>query len=111
MLFLWITTRCLHNERLNLQVKWLDKALLDLDDVEAYISQTNSPAAEEVVLKILRTVSLLRDQPGLGRVGRVPGTKELIIPETRYIVPYRVKGGLLQILRVYHTSRMWPRRL
>lgn len=94
-----------------MQVKWLEKALLDLDDVEAYISQTNSPAAEEVVLKILRTVSLLRDQPGLGRVGRVPGTKELIIPETLYIVPYRVKGGLLQILRIYHTSRMWPRRL
>jgi len=47
MLFLWITTKCLRNERPNLQVKWLYKALLDLDDVEAYISQTNSPAAEE----------------------------------------------------------------
>jgi len=94
-----------------LQVKWLYMALLDLDDVEAYIAQTSSQAAEKVVLKILRTVSLLQDQPGLGRAGRVPGTKELIIPETRYIVPYRVKGELLQILRVYHTSRIWPRRL
>lgn len=94
-----------------MQVKWLNKALLDLDDIEAYIAQTNSLAAAEVVLKILRTISLLRDQPGLGRAGRVPGTKELIIPDTRYIVPYRVKGGSLHILRVYHTSRMWPRRL
>ena len=94
-----------------MQVKWLKRAVLDLDDVEAYISQTDPSAAGEVVMKILRTVSLLKDQPGLGRAGRVPGTRELIIPNTRYIVPYRVKDDSLHILRVYHTSRIWPHRL
>jgi len=94
-----------------LQVKWLKRALLDLDAVEAYIAQDNPSAADDVVLKILKAVSLLKEQPGLGRVGRVPGTKELVIPKIPYIVPYRVKGGFLQILRVYHTSRTWPHRL
>jgi toxin ParE1/3/4 len=85
--------------------------LLDLDDVEAYIAQANPSAAGEVVLKIIKAVSLLKEQPGLGRVGRLPGTKELVVPQTPYIVPYRVKGDFLQILRVYHTSRTWPRQL
>jgi len=68
-------------------------------------------AAAEAVLKIIRAVSLLKDQPGLGRAGRVPGTKELVVPNTHYIIPYRVKDNSLQILRVYHTSRIWPHRL
>ena len=94
-----------------MHVKWLKKALLDLDDAETYISQVSPSAAGEVVLKIIRTVSLLKAQPGLGRAGRVPGTKELVVPNTRYIVPYRVKEDSLQILRVYHTSRICPRQL
>ncbi len=85
--------------------------MLDLDDAEAYISQTDPLAAEEVVLKIIKAVSLLEEQPGLGRAGRVLGTRELVIPNTRYIVPYRVKDDSLQILRVYHSSRIWPRRI
>jgi toxin ParE1/3/4 len=28
-----------------------------------------------------------------------------------YVVPYRVAGGEVQVLRVYHTSRRWPYRL
>jgi len=87
-----------------LHVKWLKRAVLDLDNAEAYISQTDPSAAGEVVLKVIRSVSLLKDQPGLGRAGRVPGTRELVIPDTRYIVPYRVKDDALQILRVYRVS-------
>jgi len=111
MLFFWTIKRCLLSEKPSLHVKWLKRALLDLDDVEAYISQTDTLAAGEVVLKIIRTVSLLKEQSGLGRAGRVAGTRELIVPNTRYIVPYRVKDDCLQILRVYHSSRIWPRRL
>ena len=47
------------------------------------------------------------DQPGSGRAGRVPGTKELVVPHTPYIVPYRVKDDTVQILRIYHASRKW----
>ena len=94
-----------------MQVKWLKRALLDLEAVEAYTAQDNPSAADDVVLKIIKAVSLLKEQPGLGRVGRVPGTKELVVPRIPYVVPYRVKGEYLQILRVYHTSRTWPHQL
>ncbi len=52
-------------------------------------------------------VQLLSDHPSLGHPGRVPGTYELVIPKTRYIIPYRVRPRLGQIdtLRVLHSSR------
>jgi toxin ParE1/3/4 len=38
----------------------------------------------------------------------VPDTRELIIPETPYIIPYRIHDGQIEILRVFHTARKWP---
>lgn len=94
-----------------MQVRWLRLALLDLDEVEAYIVRDKPTAAAEQVLKIIRTVSLLEEQQGLGRAGRVPGTRELVVPGTPYIVPYRVRGNSVEVLRVYHAARKWPHRL
>lgn len=103
--------RCSPGGRKKLRVKWLRLALLDLDDVEAYITRDNPAVAAGLVLKIIRTVSLLREQKGLGRPGRVPGTKELVVPGTPYIVPYRVRNGTVEVLRVYHAARRWPQHL
>jgi toxin ParE1/3/4 len=93
------------------RIKWLALALGDLDEIEAYIAEERSAVAADVVIKIIKTVSLLGEQPGLGRSGRVPGTRELVVPGLPYIVPYRVKDEVIQILRVYHSSRKWPKRL
>ena len=54
---------------------------------------------------------LLAENPKLGMPGRVPGTRELVIPKTPYIVPYRVRGSRIEIARVYRSSRRWPDRL
>jgi toxin ParE1/3/4 len=43
-----------------------------------------------------------------GRPGRVPGTCELVIPRLPYIIVYRLNAGGVDVVRVYHTSRMWP---
>ncbi len=106
----WITKKFLPVWRQRLRIKWLRRALVDLQEVEAFIAQDNPAAAFDVVAKIARAVTLLQGQPGMGRAGRVPGTRELIIPDLPYIVPYRVKEDTVQILRVYHTSRKWPDR-
>lgn len=44
----------------------------------------------------------------MGRVGRVFDTRELVIRDTPFIVPYRVKEDTIVILRVFHSSRQWP---
>lgn len=94
-----------------MRVNWLRLALQDLDDIESYLVEARLAAPEDVIVKIIRAVSLLREQPGIGRPGRVPGTKELVVPGLPYLVPYRVKDEIIQVLRVYHTSRKWPKRL
>lgn len=93
-----------------MQVRWLRKALRNLDDEATYIAADDARAARLVVKRVLDAVAKLEAQPGLGRPGRVPGTRELIVAKTRYIVPYRVRGTTVEVLRVFHTSRRLPDR-
>ena len=88
-----------------MQIKWLRTALRNLDDEATYIAQDSPRAAQQVVDRVLSAVAQLADQPGLGRPGRVPGTRELVVAKTRYIVPYRARGNRVEVLRVFHTSR------
>ena len=92
------------------EVRWLVKALKNLEAEAEYIARDNPAAAAAVVTKIMESVSNLVRHPSLGRPGRVPETRELVIPETPYIVPYRVRGKSVEILRVFHASRRWPKR-
>jgi len=83
---------------------WSPEAIDDLAALRAYIEQDNPAAAQRVVLRIIENIeTLLPDSPEMGRPGRVPGTRELVIPRTPFDVPYRVVGNTLQILRVLHT--------
>ncbi|MDP2368217.1 type II toxin-antitoxin system RelE/ParE family toxin [Rhodoferax sp.] len=93
-----------------MRIKWLRVALRNLDDEATYIALDNKPAAQLVVQRILEAVAQLADQPGIGRPGRVPDTRELVVLKTRYIIPYRVRGEMISILRVFHTSRRPPDR-
>ena len=94
-----------------MKVVWFKRAIWDLRSVQAYIAQDNPQAAQETVNQIKDKVSLLSEQPGIGRLGRVPNTRELIIDHTPFILPYRVRDNRVEILRVLHTSRKWPNKL
>ena len=95
-----------------MQVKWLKRALQNLDDEAKYIAQDDPEAARQVAQRIVDAINLLPDNPALGHPGRIHGTRELVVPNTRYIVPYRVRPRLnrIEILRVFHTSRRLPQR-
>jgi toxin ParE1/3/4 len=91
-----------------MQVKWLRKALRNLERAHAYIEKDNPEAAIRMVLKIQVAVDRLAQFPLMGIVGRVKGTRELIIANTPYFVIYCIKGTTVEILRVLHTSRRYP---
>jgi len=95
-----------------MQVRWLNKALQNLDDEARYIAQEDPAAARLVVQRIVDAINLLPENPALGHTGRIHGTRELIVPDSRYIVPYRVRPDLqrIEILRIFHTSREPPKR-
>lgn len=91
-----------------MKVIWFRMAINDLISLKANISQGSPKAAQNTIHKIKKAISLLSEQPGMGRPGRVPYTRELVIQQTAYIVPYRVRDDKIEILRVLHTSRKWP---
>jgi toxin ParE1/3/4 len=77
--------------------------------LRAYIEKDNPSAAQRIALHIIHNVEiLLPASPEMGRPGRVPGTRELVIPRTPLIVPYRLHDNTIQILRVLHGARRWP---
>jgi toxin ParE1/3/4 len=91
-----------------MRIKWLRTAQLNLDVEASYIAKDNPAAARLVVQRVLSAVAMLSAQPNLGRPGRVPSTRELVVSDTRYIVPYRVRSNTIEILRVFHVSRRPP---
>jgi toxin ParE1/3/4 len=95
-----------------MNIVWSPEAIEDLLSLRAYIAEDNPAAARRVVLHVLESIEqLLPDNPQIGRAGRVSGTRELVIPRTPYIVPYRFQRTTIQILGVYHGARRWPDRL
>src|SRR2546429_486234 len=46
--------------------------------------------------------------PISGRAGRVPGTRELIISNTPFIVAYAIEKTDIVVLAVYHGAQHWP---
>jgi toxin ParE1/3/4 len=92
-----------------MNIVWSPGAIQDLISLRAYIAEQSPAGARRIVLRILHTVErVLPDNPHMSRPGRVLGTRELVIAQTPYIVPYRVQRGSIQILRVYHGARRWP---
>ncbi|HSG38539.1 MAG TPA: type II toxin-antitoxin system RelE/ParE family toxin [Thermoanaerobaculia bacterium] len=91
-----------------MRVRWTRRALRSLDQIAAYIAQDRPMAASRISQRIHEAVENLAANPESGRPGRVPGTRELIIAGTPFIVPYRVGTDALEILTVLHAARKWP---
>jgi plasmid stabilization system protein ParE len=73
-----------------------------------YVAAERPLAANRLIARVREAVDLLAEQPKLGRHGRVAGTRELIVPDTRLIVVYRRLRGHLQIVAVIHMAMRWP---
>lgn len=93
-----------------MKIKWLAKAIQNLDDETEFIARDNPLAAQLLIARIRSAVDRLQTQLALGRPGRIEGTRELIVADTRYIIPYRVNTRLdrIEVLRVFHASRQPP---
>jgi plasmid stabilization system protein ParE len=91
-----------------MQIEWLHKALKNLDSEAAYLAEHNPRAAGEFVQAVMADIQQLADFPSMGREGRLPGTREWPMTNHPYLIPYRVRDGRLQVLRIFHTRRQPP---
>ena len=65
-----------------MRLYWAPGAIEDLKQLRAYIARDNPRAATDIATKILAAVERLPEFPASGRPGRVPNTRELVVPGT-----------------------------
>ena len=90
-----------------MELVWTPEAILDREQIYDYIEADNPAAA--LALDELFSVKATRlvEHPGLGRPGRIAGTRELVA-QRHYILIYDLAGDRVRVLRVLHASRQWP---
>lgn len=87
---------------------WSSAARRDVLKIGDYLADRNLGAAAEMVRAIYARADRVSDESLMGRVGRVEGTRERVIPGTHYLIVYRLHAGDLNILRVLHGAQQWP---
>lgn len=86
---------------------WKPLARSDLLRIVAYIAQDNPDAAEKLANDIEAKTLNLKENPKLSRVGRLHGTRELVL-HPNYLLIYRVLDDVVEVLRVKHCSQRFP---
>ena len=91
-----------------MNVIWSATSVRHLQDVVSYLEGESSNLAVTTRRRILETKRRISQMPNSGRIGRVAGTREAVVQRTPYIVVYRIKEKTVEILGIWHTSRLWP---
>ncbi len=91
-----------------MRIIWLEEAERDLDRIVEFMLQDDPHTALSVLSTIRDATQVLLEHPRIGRLGRVEGTRELVIAGLPYILPYQISSQEIRILAVMHTSRKWP---
>ena len=99
------------DEAASMKVVWSRRALSHLVALRNFIAKDSDDSAVQIAMRIVHAVDFLANQPDMGRPGRLPGTRELVVPRTPYVIPYRVRGERLELIAVFHGSQNWPDKL
>jgi toxin ParE1/3/4 len=91
-----------------MNIRWSPAAAENLSRIFEYIRPDNPFAAERVVRTIYDSAGSLESFPYRGRVGRVDGTRELVLPSLPFVIVYRVLEDAVEIAAVIHGAQRWP---
>ena len=93
-----------------LNVSFTPRASSNLEAIHQYISDADVGAAERVIARIVQAIIMLERFPMLGRIGRVPGTRELPIVRLPYFAVYRIVSETeINVLAVIHERQKFPK--
>lgn len=94
-----------------MRIRYTKLALADIGEAKVYIDRDDPAAAARAIGRVRAAVANLAKHPELGRPGRIQGTRELVVPRTPFVVPYRIVDGGIEVLGVIHGRRAWPSSL
>jgi toxin ParE1/3/4 len=89
-----------------MQVRWTTPASGDLSRIARRIWLHNPTAARQIAKTLYDGGMSLETMPNRGRSGRIAGTREFVVAP--FILVYRVKADVVEILRIYHSAQDWP---
>ncbi len=88
-----------------MKVRWTSPASRDLQRIGDYIAADSPSAAARIVTRITQWAAKLAETPYVGRIGRVHGTRELVITGTPFVLAYQLRAEDVEILAVFHGAR------
>ena len=91
-----------------MKIRWSPEAADDLERIFRRIHQDSPAAARHVARTIYERVAMLKEFPMRGRIGRIEGSRELVLTPLPYIAVYRVSQQAIEIARLYHGAQDWP---
>lgn len=88
------------------KLKLTEAAEADLDEIAVHIAtERDVMTALRVVDDLRERMKLLSSSPLMGRESKTGDTRELILDN--YVIPYRVRENVVEILRVWHGKERW----
>ncbi len=94
------------------EIKWTEQAINDIEAIADYITRDSENYAKMHVKKIYDSVTRLSQFPESGRIVPEINKKEIreILLGT-YRIIYRFKHNVVEILTIYHSSRLLNQEL
>jgi len=86
-------------------IRWTAEASDQFESAVKYIQQDNPEAARITAQAVMDRIEQLANLPGVGRLGEVKGTRELVVPP--YVIVYRHTGEIVEILYIWHGAQDW----
>jgi len=94
-----------------MKVIWSATSVRHLRQVVEYLQGESAGGAITIRRRILQTVRRIGQMPNSGRIGRIDGTREAVVPRSPYIVVYQVSDQAVEILGIWHGAQQWPESL
>lgn len=84
-----------------MKIVYLPRTRTDLQWMKEYYTHVFPEGARYARLRFQNAEKLLKDNPQAGRPGALPGTRELVIARTPFLILYRIQADRIEILRIW----------
>lgn len=88
-----------------MKIRWSELAADQLDNIFEYIALDNEGAALRMVQRIYASIERVAKMPYSGRKGQTDGTRELVVPDTPYIVIYEILDEVIYLVTILHGAQ------
>ncbi len=86
-------------------LEWTPRAARQLSEQLKFIARDKPSAADRMAEIIEQTTSLLLTLPNMGKVGKLPRSREFAVPNTPFIIVYRHTPDRLTIIHIRHGAQ------